>query len=53
MVTPLLISAVKSTASIMDSQPFNQWKLWFQLIVSFVIVFSLIGYLFYDYVSEE
>ena len=53
MVTPLLISAVKSTASIMDNQPFNQWKLWFQLIVSFVIVYSVMGYLIFDYVSEE
>ena len=53
MVTPLLISAVKSTASIMDNQPFNQWKLWFQLIVSFVIVYSVVGYLIFDYVSEE
>ncbi|MEE2876955.1 MAG: heme exporter protein CcmB [Candidatus Neomarinimicrobiota bacterium] len=53
MVTPLMISAVKSTAAIMESQPFSQWKLWLQLIVSFVIVFGLVGYLIYDYVSEE
>ena len=53
MVTPLLISAVKSTAAMMENQPFSQWQLWFQLIVTFVIVYSLVGYLIYDYVSEE
>ncbi len=53
MVTPLMISAVKSTAAIMEGQPFSQWKLWLQLIVSFVIVFGLVGYLIYDYVCEE
>ena len=53
MVTPLLISAVKSTAAMMVNQPFSQWQLWFQLIVTFVVVYSLVGYLIYDYVSEE
>lgn len=53
MVTPLLISAVKSTAAMMENQPFSQWQLWFQLIVTFVVVYSLVGYLIYDYVSEE
>lgn len=53
MVTPLLISAVKSTAAIIDDLPFSQWKLWFQLIVTFVTVFGVTGYLIYEYVSEE
>ena len=53
MVTPLLISAVKSTAAMMENQPFSLWQLWFQLIVTFVVVYSLVGYLIYDYVSEE
>ena len=53
MVTPLIISAVKSTAAMMENQPFSQWQLWFQLIVTFVVVYSLVGYLIYDYVSEE
>ena len=53
MVTPLMISAVKSTAAVMESQPFSQWKLWLQLIVSFVIVFGLVGYLVYEHVCEE
>ena len=53
MVTPLLISAVKSTAAMMENQPFSQWQLWFQLIVTFVVVYSVVGYLIYDYVSEE
>ena len=53
MVTPLLISAVKSTTAMMENQPFSQWQLWFQLIVTFVVVYSLVGYLIYDYVSEE
>ena len=53
MVTPLLISAVKSTAAMMENQPFCQWQLWFQLIVTFVVVYSVVGYLIYDYVSEE
>lgn len=53
MVTPLMISAVKSTTAIMGSQPLSEWKLWFQIIVSFDIIFGLLGYLIYDNVSEE
>ncbi|MBF90074.1 MAG: hypothetical protein CMG75_10585 [Candidatus Marinimicrobia bacterium] len=53
IVTPLMISAVKSTAAIMSSAEMIEWKLWFQIILTYDIVFGLLGLLSYDYVTEE
>ena len=48
-----MISAVKSTAAIMSSAEMIEWKLWFQIILTYDIVFGLLGLLSYDYVTEE
>ncbi len=53
IVTPLMISAVKSTAAIMSSAQISEWKLWFQIILTYDIIFGLLGFLIYDYVTEE
>ena len=53
LISPLLIGAVKSTDALMNNLAFNEWKIWFQLMVTFVVVFGLTGYVIFDYVSEE
>mgnify|MGYP001159654927 FL=1 len=53
MITPLIISAVKSTDLIFNSHPFVDWKIWFQLILSFSVIFLFSGYLLYPYVTNE
>ncbi|MFQ6674409.1 MAG: heme exporter protein CcmB [Fidelibacterota bacterium] len=53
LVSPLLIAAVKSTDAIMRNLDFGLWKIWPQLIVTFVIAFGVTGYVIFDYVSEE
>ena len=53
IVTPLMISAVKSTTAIMSSAQISEWKLWFQIILTYDIIFGLLGFLIYDYVTEE
>tara|TARA_A100001011_G_scaffold102316_2_gene107915 strand:+ start:109146 stop:109808 length:663 start_codon:yes stop_codon:yes gene_type:complete len=53
MITPLIISAVKSTDLIFNNHPFIDWKIWFQLILSFSIVFFSSGFLLYPYVTNE
>jgi len=53
LVSPLLIAAVKSTDALMNNLEFNEWKIWMQLIVTFVVVFAVTGYVIFDYVSEQ
>jgi len=53
LVSPLLISAVKSTDALMNNLAFFEWKIWIQLIVTFVVAFGLTGYVIFDYVSEQ
>lgn len=53
LVSPLLIAAVKSTDALMNNLDFNEWKIWMQLMVTFVVVFALIGYVIFDHVSEQ
>ncbi|MFQ6674951.1 MAG: heme exporter protein CcmB [Fidelibacterota bacterium] len=53
LVSPLLIAAVKSTDALMRGLDFNTWRIWPQVLVTFVIAFGVTGYLIFDYVSEE
>ena len=53
MITPLIISAVKSTDLIFNKHPFVDWKIWFQLILSFSVIFLFSGYLLYPHVTNE
>lgn len=53
LVSPLLIGAVKTTEALVNNLEFNEWKIWIQLIVTFVVAFALTGYLIFDYVSEQ
>jgi|TARA_Y100000310_G_scaffold20198_1_gene19678 heme exporter protein B len=53
LITPLLIAAVKSTDALMIGLQFTYWKIWPQIIVTFVIAFGVLGYIIFDFVSEE
>ena len=53
LITPLLIAAVKSTDALMIGLQFTYWKIWPQIIVTFVIAFGVLGYVIFDFVSEE
>jgi len=53
LVSPLLIAAVKSTDALMIGLPFNDWKIWGAVIITFIIAFSVTGVLIFEYVSEE
>lgn len=53
LVSPLLIAAVKSTDALLSNLDFNAWRIWAQLLITFVVAFGVTGYLIFDYVSEE
>ncbi|MEE9168020.1 MAG: heme exporter protein CcmB [Candidatus Neomarinimicrobiota bacterium] len=53
LVSPLLIAAVRSTHALMNNQDFGEWRIWIQLMTTFVVAFALMGYVIFDHVSEQ
>ena len=51
--TPIIISATKSTLLILKNRPFIDWSFWLLLMITFFIIFSLVGYIIFDKVLEE
>ena len=51
--TPIIISATKSTLLILRNRPFIDWSFWLLLMITFFVIFSLVGYIIFDRVIEE
>ena len=51
--TPIVISATKSTLLILKNRPFIDWSFWLLVMITFFIIFSLVGYIIFDRVIEE
>ena len=53
MVSPVLISATKSTALIFENKPLIDWLFWILILITFFTVFSLLGYIIFNKIIEE
>lgn len=53
LVTPVLIAVTKTTTGYLTLRPFVEWQLWILILVTFIVTFGLLGYLLFDYVTEE
>ena len=53
LITPLLISSVKATTGWYHVLPFSHWQFWVLIMATYVVIFGLAGYLFFDHIAEE
>jgi heme exporter protein B len=53
VVIPVMLSAVKLTAAILDRLPFAEVQNWFSLLVAFDAIFMALSFILFDYVVEE
>lgn len=53
LVSPHIIACVKATNYWFKGIPFSDWKFWIYLIITIVIIFLLLGYMIFDYITEE
>ena len=53
LIVPVILSAVKLSAAVIDDLPFAEVQQWFNLLVVFDLVFAVLSFLFFDYVVEE
>ena len=53
LVSPHLIACVKATNYWFKGIPFINWQSWVYLIITFFIIFILVGFMIFDYIAEE
>lgn len=53
LVSPHLIACVKATNYWFKGIPFINWQSWVYLIITFFIIFFLIGFMIFDFIAEE
>jgi heme exporter protein B len=53
VVIPVMLSAVKLTAAILDQIPFAEAQNWFSLLIGFDAIFMALSFMLFDYVIEE
>jgi len=53
LVSPHIIACVKATNYWFKGMDFINWQSWIYLMVSFVLVFFLLGFMIFEYITEE
>lgn len=53
LLTPLLISCVKSTAGWFNDNPFEFYQIWVMIMITYVVIFGLAGFTLFDQITEE
>ena len=53
LVSPHIIACVKATNYWFKGISFINWQFWIYLMISFVIIFFLIGFMIFDFITEE
>ncbi|MAW68371.1 MAG: hypothetical protein CMG10_01295 [Candidatus Marinimicrobia bacterium] len=53
LVSPVVIAASKISAGIMAGEPYQLWQIWLLIVISIIVIFSLIGYTLFDFITEE
>ena len=53
IASPVIIAATKSTVFIFQDKPFGEWRIWILILLTFLLIFVLLGYLLYDQIVED
>jgi heme exporter protein B len=53
VVVPVMLSAVRLTAAILDGTPFGEVSHWLALLVAFDVIFIAASFMLFDFVVEE
>jgi len=53
VVVPVMLSAVRLTAAILDGTPFGEVNHWLALLVAFDVIFIAASFMLFDFVVEE
>lgn len=53
LVVPVMIAAVKASGGFLQGIPWDELKVWVNLLLVYDVVFAAIAFMFFDYVVEE
>ena len=53
LVSPVVIAASKISTGIMAGEPYQLWQIWLLIVISIIVIFSLVGYTLFDFITEE
>lgn len=53
LLSPVIISLTKSTLGILQNSPFSEIQVWVLLVLTYCVLFTLLGYGLFDYLTEE
>ena len=53
LVSPIIIAATKISSGIMKGDPFELWQIWLLIVLSIIVIFALVGYTLFDFITEE
>ena len=53
VVIPVIVAAVKATASVLTSQPWGDMWTWLQIMIAFDIIYLVVSTLVFEFVAEE
>ncbi len=53
VLLPVLLFPLKATTGWYHVLPFSHWQFWVLIIATYVVIFGLAGYIFFDHIIEE
>ena len=53
LVSPVIIAATKISGGIMAGDHYQLWQIWLLIIGSIIVIFGLVGYTLFDFITEE
>lgn len=53
LVSPVIIAATKISGGIMAGDQYQLWQIWLLIIGSIIVIFGLVGYTLFDFITEE
>ncbi len=53
LLSPVIIASVKSTTGWVRGLPIGVWETWVFILVSFIVIFGLLGYTLFAHITEE
>jgi len=53
LVSPVIIAATKISSSLLAGDPYPLWEIWLLIILTVNVIFGLVGYTLFDFITEE
>ncbi|MEA1881594.1 MAG: heme exporter protein CcmB [Candidatus Marinimicrobia bacterium] len=53
LLSPVIIAATKISTGIMAGEPYELWQIWLLIILTVIVIFALVGYTLFDFITEE